>query len=193
MKYVLNFILILCIIGLTYWLYTSIREPIAFGTEKNKRVNAVVNKLKQIREAQEVYRGINGKYAGDWDSLSIGLRNGEISFVKLEDDPNDPDPEKFIRTETFKPAIDSIRAMGIKSLDSLKYIPFGNGETFNLQADTVTYQQTLVSVVEVSTKYNKFMGPFSDSKYRKYDDNYDPNATIKFGDLNKPSLSGNWE
>lgn len=193
MKYIFNILLVLVIAALAYMLYNSIKEPIAFGAAKTKRVNAVVEKLKKIRTAQELYRGMHGDFANSFDSLAYHLRTGQIEFVKLEDDPNDPDPEKFIRTVSYSPAIDTVKALGLGNLDSLRFVPYTNGEQFFINADTVTYQQTLVSVVEVGTKYNKFMGPFADSRYQKYDGSYDPQATIKFGDMSKPSLSGNWE
>jgi hypothetical protein len=65
--------------------------------------------------------------------------------------------------------------------------------TFDIAADTIEYQKTTVSVVEVGTKWKNFMGKFADPKYGKYDSRYDPNGTIKFGDMLKPNISGNWE
>ncbi|MFT5763677.1 MAG: hypothetical protein ACI8X3_001102, partial [Saprospiraceae bacterium] len=38
-----------------------------------------------------------------------------------------------------------------------------------------------------------FMGQFASIKYARYDANYDPNSFLKFGDLNAPNLTGNWE
>jgi len=83
--------------------------------------------------------------------------------------------------------------MGI-DLASLGDIPFTDGQKqFEIQADTVEYQKTNVAVVEVGTKWRTFMGEFSDPKYAKYDSKYDPNKTIKFGNMNKPSLAGSWD
>ena len=108
-------------------------------------------------------------------------------------DPDDPtNADKFQRFVTYSPAIDSINALGI-NLDSLKYIPFSDGMAFEIAADTIEYQKTTVSVVEVGTKWKNFMGRYADPRYGKYDSKYDPNKTIKFGDMLKPNLSGNWE
>ena len=89
-------------------------------------------------------------------------------------------------------AIDSINNMGI-NLDSLRFVPYGSGTTFNIQADTITYQSTLVNVVEVGIPRFKFMGPYADKRYATYDDSYDPNKPLKFGTMNAPNLAGNWE
>jgi hypothetical protein len=50
-----------------------------------------------------------------------------------------------------------------------------------------------VDVVEVGTTYGTFMAQFSDPKFKKYDEKYDPKKKIKFGDLSRPLLTGTWE
>lgn len=193
MRIVVNIILVLLIALLAYMLYSSIKEPIAFGEAKDYRKGKVVNKLETIRRAQEIYRGITGEFASSFEDLANTLTNDSIPFEKIIGDPDDPtNADKFQRFVTYTPAIDSIRALGI-NLDSLRYIPFGGGKSFEIAADTIEYQKTTVSVVEVGTKWKNFMGKYADPKYGKYDSRYDPNKTIKFGDMFKPNISGNWE
>jgi len=175
-------------------LYNSIKEPIAFNAEKQLRKTAVVDKLQEIRKAQEVHRMITGGFANSFDSLAYVLKNDSIPTVKLLEDPDDPtNPDKFTKLTTYTAASDSIAGLGINNVDSLKYIPYTDGMTFDIAADTLTYQMTLVSVVEVGTKWKNFMGEYASPRYSKYDAGYEPEATIKFGDMNKPNLSGNWE
>ncbi len=193
MRYVINFILVLVIALLAFMLYSSIKEPIAFGEAKDYRKDKVVNKLQTIRTAQEIYRTITGEFASSFKQLKDTLTLDSIPFEKIIGDPDDPtNADKFERYVTYSPAIDTIRALGI-NLDSLQYIPFSNGKSFDIAADTIEYQKTTVSVVEVGTKWKTFMGKFADPKYGKYDSKYDPNKTIKFGDMLKPNISGNWE
>lgn len=193
MRHLLNLIIFALVCLLGYMLYSSIKEPIKFQAEKTKRETKVISQLEHIRNAQEMYRKITGKFAGSFDSLAIVLKNDSIPTVILEEDPEFPgDPDKFIRTTTYSAAIDSVRSLGM-NLDSLRYIPYAGGATFDIAADTLTYQSTLVNVVEVGTKYNKFMGPYADARFSKYDQSYDPNKIIKFGDLNKPNISGSWD
>lgn len=193
MKILINILLVAAIAGLGYLLYDSIAEPIKFKATKDKRKTAVVDKLMDIREAQKVYFGITGQYAHTFDTLREVLQSGQIMFEKVEGDPDDPENmDKVTRDTTYTPAIDSINAMGIK-LDSMEYVPFGNGEKFSIDADTTTYQQTLVNVVQVGTFWKTFMGEFANPRYMQYDDSYEPSASVRFGNMSKPQLSGNWE
>ncbi|NJL74890.1 MAG: hypothetical protein HC892_07530 [Saprospiraceae bacterium] len=192
MRLIINLILLLITIGLLYVLIVSIREPIAFASEKTRREAAVKDRLIQIRKAQELYRGITDTYAPNFDTLEQVLRTGAFKIVKVTGDPDDPTGMAISYDTIVKPAIDSVQSLGLL-LDSLRYIPYTNKVEFDIAADTITYQQTLVSVVEVGAKRSVFMGRFADTKYIKYDNKYDPNAAIKFGDMNTPKLSGNWE
>jgi len=194
-RLIINFILLALVAFFIYLLVQSIREPIAFKAEKDRRETAVIDKLMQVREAQEIFRSCNpeGAFAGSWDDLKTVLKTGRIPFISVNGDPDDPNFTGTVTYDTsYTAAIDSVRSLGW-SIDSIQYIPFGNGKSFDIKADTLSYQKTLVNVVEVGTARKNYMGPFADPSYRKYDVAYQPNSTIKFGDMNKPNLSGNWE
>lgn len=193
MRLVINLVLIAATLFLVWVLYKSIEEPIAFKNERERRELVVIEKLQEIRSAQEAYRSITGLFASNFDTLSHVLKTGQFKIIQVFGDPDDPTNTEAIRYDTlYRPAIDSIRSLGI-NLDSLRFVPFGRGETFRIAADTLTYQKTLVEVVEVGTPRKTFMGRFADTRYQKYDNSYDPNSIIKFGDMNSPNLSGNWE
>lgn len=193
MKLAVNAILIALIAFLGFILFSSIQEPIKFKSEKDRREDAVKNKLINIRKAQEAYRSITGEFAPTFDTLKHVLSTEDFARVSIESDPSDPDnEEKYVYDTTFLPALDSMMAMGI-SLDDLEIVPFTDGkETFSCYADTITYQKTLVHVCEVATSYDKFMGLYADEKYTKYDDQYQPTGTIKFGNRYAPNLAGSW-
>jgi len=199
MRLIINLILIAIVALLGYLLYFGIKEPILFGDAKKERLEAVTNRLKQVRYAQEFHRDITGNFANSFDSLKHVLSTDSFSLVKIIGNPDDPNGE-FTRIETKKSAKDSLAILfdnpnsKVKIvLDSLPFVPYGGGERFAIQADTLTYQKTLVTVTEVSTQWKTFMGPFSDPKYQRYDNLYFPNNLIKFGDMSKPNLGGNWE
>lgn len=194
MRLIINLVMIAMIGGLAYLLVNSIQEPIKFKAEKDRRQNAVVDKLIIIRQVQEFYRDIKeGEFAPSFEALVDVLTNGRFRNIRVVGDPDDPNFTGEITYDTsYVQAIDTIKALGI-NLDSLKYIPFGEGATFEITADTLTYQSTLVNVVQVSTPIKTFMGVFADPRYGKYDNSYKPNNLIKFGDMSKPNLSGNWE
>lgn len=193
MRLIINLVLALIVIGLVYVLAGSIREPIMFKAEKDKRERAVINKLMTIRTAQEHFRNVTGGFAPDFDSLAYVLRNDSFAIIKVIGDPDDPNfTGEIIYDTTLTPAIDTIIALGI-NLDSLPFVPYGGGTRFDIAADTMTYQKTMVTVVEVGTRRKVFMGPYADIRFARYDSRYDPNSVIKFGDMNKPNLAGNWE
>jgi hypothetical protein len=190
MRTIINILLLIIIVGLGYLLYESIREPIVFEDEKAKREKAVANKLKTIRNAQQFYRDITGRYAASFDTLSYVLRNDSFRTIKVSGEVNEAG--EYVLDTTYKPAYDTIQKLGW-NLDSLRFVPYTDGDTFQVRADTIQYQKTRSPVVQVGVVRKKYMGPWGDARFAKYDDRYDPESMIKFGDMNKPSLSGNWE
>lgn len=192
MKWIINILLLLLIAFLGYWLYSSIKEPIDFQHDMKVKKKAVIERLKDIRTSQELYRTIKGDYASSFDSLVYTLKNDKIVDIAVFGDPDDPENmDKVTRDTTYYNAIDSVTSMGIP-LDSLKYVPFGK-DNFVMTTDTITHQKVLVHVIEVGTPWKNFMGKYADPRFSKYDNSYDPEAMIKFGDLEEPSISGNWE
>jgi len=191
MRLAINILLLLLIGFLGFLLYNSIKAPISFQTEKKARANKVKTRLLDIKASQEIFRDIVGKFAHDFDTLKSVLVSDSIEFVKIEEDPENPgNVDKFIETFTYKSALDSINNLGI-NLDSLRYVPYSDTE-FKIEADTLTYQKTKVHVLQVSTRWKDFMGPYASSKFKKFDNSYDPDKLFKFGDMSKPTLNGNW-
>lgn len=192
MKNILSIVLVLIIAFLIYSLIQGIKEPIAFQKEKRIRRDAVVGQLEDIRKAQELFRDITGKFADNFDTLKYVLQYDSLEIIKIEGDPDDPSGAEYTKTIIKKPAIDTVRQLGIELAD-MENIPFSDGKKFFIDADTLTYQSTLVYVCEVGTRWKEFMGPYASRKYAKYDNSYDPDKSIKFGDMNAPNLSGNWD
>jgi len=189
MRWIISGVLLLIIGILAYTLFLNIQDPIKFRDEKDARQDVVVERLKEIRQSQEIFRDITGNFAKTFDTLKQVLKTDSIPLVNIQGDPDSG--EEFIRTVTYTMALDRVKELGI-DLDKLDEVPFSD-KKFSLSADTITYQQTNVSVVEVFTRWKDFMGPYADGRYSKYDNLYDPNKKVKFGDMSKPSLSGNWE
>ena len=181
-------------------LFYGIREPIAFGDAKTLRKDAVTDRLKQVRYAQEFYRDITGEFAKSFEDIKTVLSTDSFTLIKIIGNPDDPDGE-FVRTEKRRSAKDSLVFLMNKpdskiriNLDSLPFVPYSGGQRFTIKADTLTYQKTLVNVCEVGTSWKTFMGErFGDPKYARYDNTYDPSAILKFGDMFNPNLGGNWE
>lgn len=192
MKQIISIVLVAVIAFLGYALIEGIKEPIAFQKVKKERKDVVVAKLETIRKAQEYYKDITGKFASDFDSLRYVLKNDSFVIENIIGDPDDPTGQEFERIIIKRSAIDSINKLGLV-LDDMESVPFSDGAKFSIEADTLTYQSTLVSVTEVGTRWKDFMGEYASKKFSKYDNSYDPNQRLKFGDMNAPNLSGNWD
>ena len=193
MRKIFNAVFLILAAVLAFLLYKSIEEPIAFDRDRVVYEDAVKARLIQIREAQEMYQDITGEYSDDFDTLAHVLRTENFSRIKVIGDPDDPN---FVGTitydTTYAPAIDSVQALGI-TLDSLELVPYGDGATFDIAAKVIPYENTEVAVVQVGTQFKTFMGIYADPRFKRYDNFYDPNEYIRFGDLTKPSLAGTWD
>ncbi len=193
MKTIINAVLILVSLVFLYMLYLSIKEPLEFQAARDSRTTEVINRLKTIRECQEMYRDIYGAYAPTFEELANGLKTGQFRDIKVIGDPDDPEFTGKITYDTlYSSAIDSIKRMGF-NLDSLSYVPYANGARFDLKTDTIKQGNIMIDVIEVGIQRKAFMGKFADISYKKFDNRYDPESRVKFGDLNSPSVTGNWE
>ncbi len=195
MKYIINAILAVIIIFLIFVLIKSIEEPIGFQEEYSKRKKAVVSKLEDIREAQLAFRSVKKGYSPTYDSLRQVISTDSFELVSIIGDADAGD--NIVRKVTMVSMKDSlVGSLGI-NLDSLEFIPFTDGQMFELSADTVTYQSTLVPVVQVSVPIKSFMAEFSGEdvleRFQRYDPNFDPEEKLQFGNMRKPTTSGNWE
>ena len=193
MKLILNAIIVLVILGCIYLLYLSIKEPLECQKERDSRNAAVISRLKTIKDCQEMYRDIYNKYAPTFEELANGLKIGKFRTIKVIGDPDDPDFKGIITYDTiYESAVDSIRNIGY-NLDSLPSVPFGNGTKFDMVADTIRQGNIILDVLECGIQRKAFMGKYADISYKKFDNRYDPDSRLKFGDLRSPSLTGNWE
>lgn len=194
MRKLFNVLFLVLAAAMAYLLYKSIEEPIAFADYRTKRQEVVVKKLETIRKAQELYRDITDEFAPSFDTLQEVLTKGKFVIINVNGDPDDPNFNGVLTYDTtYISAYDSIQSLGIDLAD-LRYVPFTDNKIqFDIDAQLVPYQSIEVPVVQVGTPWKNFMGEYADIRFSTYDRKYDPNKAIKFGDLSKPNLSGNWE
>jgi len=198
LKIVLQTVLTIGILVLGYLVYESIMEPVRFNKNLKTRTNKVVQRLKDIRNAEIAYKGINDSYTGSFDTLINFVRSGEIPVVYIIQDPDDTTFTKTIaNTIDYVNVQDSL--FGKRKhfyVDSLRYIPFSNGEKFELQADTIKKGGVEVDVVEVKAHYKTFLKGLDRQlviNQIKTKEDIDKYPGLKFGSLKEPSTDGNWE
>lgn len=183
-------VLILGSIGLTALDYKSIKDPVDFMNEKERRYKYVIQNLKDIRTAQLAYKSSKGVYATRFDSLINFVRLDSFKVVKAIGMVPDTLTEMealelgLVSRDTTMAAVqDSIFGTrylkdhhGEFFLDSLPYVPFGGGATFDMQTGEIERGSVSVQVFQVM-----------DSKP------FDKKQVLKVGSLADPSTSGNWE
>ncbi|OAV44187.1 hypothetical protein [Lewinella sp. 4G2] len=192
MRTVFSLLFLLLAFVLGFFLYKSIEEPINFDAQRNLRKDAVTAKLEMIRSAQELYRESTGEFAPTFDTLKQVLREGDLLSIKVLGDADATDGSEVTYDTTYIPLRDTFPGLGIK-LEDLEVVPYTDGQVkFDIEAKNIAYQSTNVPVVQVGVRQSTFMGKYADERYKRYDQNYEPNSAIYFGDLTKPTLAGSW-
>jgi len=202
MKIALKLFLLVVIVGLGYMVVESIMEPVRFNQEKNKREEAVIHKLEDIRAGELAFRKINGRYTASWDTLIDFLKTNEFFIVKEVADPNDTTFTKTIRdTLGTIPVIDSLYSNRDHfNVDHLKYVPipakyFAN-ETFELRTGEITRGGVPVQVFESQSHYTVMLKGLDNQliiNLIKKVEEMNRYAGLKVGSLTEASTEGNWK
>lgn len=184
-------VMLLVSIILGYFNYTAIKKPIEFNEKKNEIYADVVQRLKDIREAQIAFKKKHGAYANSFDTLVDFLNNDSISVVSMtgfvpdtlteaealeqgiitRDTSNIPAFESVYHQEYLKTRKKDVAL----AADSLPKVPKSD-TTFAMSADMVERNNVLVPVFEVRDPK-----PF------------DPSEPMVVGSLDDPRTTGNWK
>lgn len=172
---IIKIVLLLGIIGLGYWLFQTIAGPIKFEAEKSKRYAAVKDRLIENREAQIAYKSVNGVYTDSYETLIQFLKTQSYMIVKTVGNPDDS--TQIVRRDTSYVSVkDSLQPKLIRDIDSIKFIPFTDGKTFNLEAGKIRKGNLNIPVFQVTDS-----APF------------DENDVYQVGSISEANVNGNWE
>ena len=80
-KKLINVFLGLCVVGLLFITWRSIRDTEDFGAEVTARENVVKSRLMEIRSAEEAYKAQFGEYCADWSVLINFVKTGRLPVV----------------------------------------------------------------------------------------------------------------
>jgi|TARA_B110000093_G_C12943871_1_gene399208 ABC-type multidrug transport system fused ATPase/permease subunit len=181
-------LLVVVSIGLMFVNYKSIKDPLDFQAEKNKRYSYVIQNLKDIREVQMKYKEKYGKFTSELDTMMTFLKNDSILVIKSVGTAPDTLTEAqaielgiIKRDTTAIPAGISIfnteylgDRKGTFHIDSLPFVPFSR-MAFKMNAGHVERGRVKVPVFKVTDA-----APF---------DIYD---VLQVGSMVDPSTAGNW-
>lgn len=187
---ILSIALFVISLGLAYFLYIKIKEPI----EEAKRIaqieSRVIDKLKFIREVQKEYLLQNNKYCGSWDTLQMFVNGGKKVITQTKE---------YVITLSYgaDTSIFKVDTLGIYSLrdsvfnsekfpginiDEVSRIPF-SGKQFDLFADKIIKGGVTVDVFEV-----KDIEPVNPARRKN-----DNDKALKVGSRVDVTTAGNWE
>lgn len=197
---IINIALALIALLLVYLVYRSISEPVVFENIRKEREIEVVQRLKDIRTTQTIYKQTYNKYTGSFDSLIAFVKTGELPVVNIKADPNDTTFTKTINdTVDYIPVIDSLfRGRENFKVENLRYVPFSENESveFELQAGYIMRGGLKVAVFEAKTPYWVYLWDLDHQRInnlRAEQEDLDKYAGLKVGSMDEPSLNGNWE
>lgn len=78
LKAILCILLALICVFLVYKIYDGVMEPVRFEKDVNARKKVAIQQLKDIRELQVAYKGVNDKYTASFDTLKQFYKNGQM-------------------------------------------------------------------------------------------------------------------
>ncbi len=186
---------------LLYLLVTSIMEPINFQNDKDVRYNATIARLKDIRTAQVAYRSEHHRYTSSFDTLISFLKNDSFRVVRqigsLDDSAAVAEGRVF--RDTISVCVrDSLFKKAGFIIDSLCFVPYTNGQKFEMAAGELqTGSKVIVQVFEASVLNKVLLNGLDHQEIVNLDDvakqlNRFPG--LKVGSLTEATNNaGNWE
>ena len=83
---ILTGVLLLLSLGLGYFLYSGIQEVIDTTEQIKTTEEAIIEKLKIIREAEMVYQEQTGKYTASWDTLANFILTAKVPIIQRREE-----------------------------------------------------------------------------------------------------------
>ena len=197
-KTIIQLALFVVIVALGYMVYDSIMEPVRFNKEKQKREKEVIDRLKDIRSSQFIFKQLQGSYASNFDTLISFLKVAEIPIVKIIPDPSDTTYTLTINdTVGYINVADSLFGThGNFNYSLLTTVPYSQGVLFDLQADTIERGGVEVHVFEAKAPFTSYLKGMDEQTIinliSKFED-IERFPGLRVGSMVEPSTDGNWE
>ena len=150
MKKVIHVVLISAICVMSFFIYESVQQPLRFNSEQQRRYDATIQRLREIRTAQLAFRSEHRRYTSCFDTLIDFLKTGTFSVVRIVGDVDDDDAVaagQISRDTVFVSVQDSLFRRGY-NVDSLRFVPFTRGEEFELGTANIVAGNVVVNVFE---------------------------------------------
>jgi len=207
MKTVFQIILGIAIVVLGYLVVESIMKPIRFNKELEKREDATIEKLKDIRTMQIAYKDKYGKHTGNFDTL-INFVKTDSFIIENKNRLPEFDPDEYTEAEGIERGLIEVTTTSVPVKDSLfgtdyplediRYVPYTDGAKFKMGAgDLKTGSGVTVQVFEAYVHYDTLLADLDKQLVVNYKDQKTKITKfpgIKVGSLDEATNNaGNWE
>lgn len=212
-KLIIQILLAVVIIFLGYKCYESIMIPQKFKEIKEQRYNKIVERLKDIRTAQDAYKSVYGSYTGNFDTLINFIKYDSIKVVRSIGSLSDDDLEKGItEAQAIKEGLiirDTVKVGALENvftkeypIDDIRYVPFTNKKyQFRMGASSVFTDSGIeVPIFEARISnmeiFEDLRGQYEEQLLEENGERIRLNKYpgLKVGDLKEANNNvGNWE
>lgn len=224
-KKIVSVLLLFVIAGLVYACIRSIMEPINFNKQKAYRETVGIQRMKDVRTLQEAFKSVSGHFTASADSLVDFYKNGKMEVImqigsnddslavatteKLKKSRRGITPEQMY--ELYKKGEHLVFSISSKvdvkdtlfntrndfNIDSLKYIPFSQGDTIQMESVIKEVSGVKVPLFEARMPYKSLLKGLDNQLRINLD--ADRKAMNRYEGLQVGSVSapnnnaGNWE
>lgn len=224
-KKIVSVLLLFVIAGLVYACIRSIMEPINFNKQKDYRESVGIQRMKDVRTLQEAFKSVTGHFTASSDSLVDFYKNGKMEVImqigsnddslavanteKLKKSRRGITPEQMY--ELYKKGEHLVFSISSKvdvkdtlfntrksfDIDSLKYIPFSQGDTIQMESVIKEVSGVKVPLFEAKMPYKSLLKGLDNQLRINLD--ADRKAMNRYEGLQVGSVSapnnnaGNWE
>ena len=191
---------------LVFLIFRSINSPIKFNEVKNERYSKVIERLKDIRNAQIAFKSVNGLYSNDFEELIQFIDSAEFTITQKRDSSY-MEYDRIYRIDMLREVIvtDTLGFVSVKDslfANNLDYknmasVPIEGMESlFSLKADIIDKNGYNVPVFEVRVSkdvilFDQNKDLLSQEKETMSVDGVNGPDLI-LGSLTDVSTSGNW-
>src|SRR5690606_14065230 len=151
---------------LGYNIFKSVYNPVLFDQEKEKRYEAVIKNLIDIRDSELAYRQVNGQFTDNFDNLIKFIEEAKFTITQRRDSSiRDVERSKQFGIDMYKDivVIDTLGSVPVKDslfknsdrYKTMMNVPYApDGEKFKLQAGFLEKDGLKIPVFQASVKKN---------------------------------------
>lgn len=207
MKIVIQILLTVVIVVLGYFTYKSVYGPVEFNKAKEKRYAEVIEKLKDIRDAELAYKEVTGRFNGSYDSLVRFIDTAQFVVTQRRDTTYlDEEYKKRYGVDEYVEdvVIDTLGYVNIKDsifkgsdrYKNMMNVPFTDGKKFELNAGMLDKDGNMIPVFEAKIDKSDILSDLDQDlviqeKQTVAVDGVN-GAYIKVGSMTEVNTSGNW-